>query len=88
LPLLNLGLFGLVLAASLSTSYYEIRHSAELSAGERLAGLSQVLGSLVEQQTNARLVSMRRISRDSGVQRALRTPERLLQKIRDVLDRR
>jgi signal transduction histidine kinase len=77
LPLLNLGLFGLVLAASLSTSYYEIRHSAELSAGERLAGLSQVLGSLVEQQTNARLVLMRRISRDSGVQRALRTPDRL-----------
>ena len=77
MPLLNLGLFGLVLAASLSTSYYEIRHSAELSAGERLAGLSQVLGSLVEQQTNARLVSMRRISRDSGVQRALRTPDRL-----------
>ena len=76
LPLLNLGLFGLVLAASLSTSYYEIRHSAELSAGERLAGLSQVLGSLVEQQTNARLVLMRRIARDSGVQRALRAPDR------------
>jgi signal transduction histidine kinase len=76
LPLLNLGLFGLVLAASLSASYYEIRHSAELSAGERLLGLSQVLGSMVEQQINARLVLMRRIAHDSGVQRALRTPDR------------
>jgi len=76
LPLLNLGLFGLVLAASLTASYYEIKHSAELSAGERLAGLSQVLGSLVETQTNARLALMRRIARDSGVQGALRTPDR------------
>lgn len=76
LPLLNLGLFGLVLAASLSASYYEIRHSAELSAGERLAGLSQVLASLLEQQTNTRLVLMRRIAHDSSIQSALRTPDR------------
>lgn len=75
LPLLNLGLFSLVLAASLSASYYEIKHSAEVSAGERLAGLSQALASLVEQQTNARIVTMRHIAHDSGVQRALRTPD-------------
>ena len=76
LPLLNLALFGLVLAGSLSASYYEIRHSAELSASERLSGLSQVIASLMEQQTNARLTLMRRIARDSGVQNALRTPDR------------
>ena len=76
LPLLNLGLFALVLAASLSASYYEIRHSAEMSAGDRLAGLSQVLSSLLEQQTNTRLTLMRRVARDSSVQSALRTPER------------
>ncbi|MGE5101199.1 MAG: HAMP domain-containing protein, partial [Deltaproteobacteria bacterium] len=75
LPLLNLGLFSLVLAASLSASYYEIKHSAEVSAGERLAGLSQALASLVEQQTNARILTMRHIAHDSGVQRALRTPD-------------
>jgi signal transduction histidine kinase len=76
LPLLNLGLFALVLAASLSASYYEIKHSAEVSAGERLSGLSQVLGSMVEQQVNARLALMRRIAHDTGVQNSLRTPDR------------
>jgi len=76
LPLLNLGLFGLVLAASLSASYYEIKHSAQLSAAERLASLSTVLTSMVEQQTNARLASMRRVAHDAGVQRALREPDR------------
>ena len=75
LPLLNLGLFALVLAASLSASYYEIKHSAEVSAGERLSGLSKVLGSMVEQQVNARLALMRRIAHDSGVQNSLRTPD-------------
>jgi signal transduction histidine kinase len=76
LPLVNLGLFGLVLATSLSASYYEIKHSAEVSAGERLVGLSQVLVSMVEQQTNGRLALMRRVARDTGVQHALRAPDR------------
>jgi signal transduction histidine kinase len=76
LPLLNLGLFALVLAGSLSASYYEIRHSAELSAAERLSALSQVLSSLLEQQTNARLTLMRRLAHDSSVQNALRAPDR------------
>jgi signal transduction histidine kinase len=71
LPLLNLGLFGLVLAVSMSVSYYEVRHAAELAASERLMTLSKVLSSLVEQPTNARLALMRHVARDSAVQRAL-----------------
>src|SRR5512132_1538218 len=72
LPLLNLALFGVVLAVSMSISYYEVRRSALLSASDRLIGLSRVLAAIVEQQTNARLSSMRRVAHDTAVQGALR----------------
>lgn len=76
LPLLNLALFGVVLAVSMSISYYEVRRSALLSASDRLVGLSRVLAAIVEQQTNARLSSMRRVAHDTAVQGALRAADR------------
>lgn len=76
LPLLVLGLFTIVLAVSLGVSYYEIRTTAIQTAGERVAGLAQSLGSLMEQQTTARMNTMRRIARDTALQNALRSPDK------------
>ncbi len=77
LPLLNLGLFGVVLAISMSVTYYEVRHSAQLAASERLATLSKVLASVIEQQTNARLTLMRRLAKDTTIQSVLRVGDRI-----------
>jgi signal transduction histidine kinase len=74
LPLLILALFTTVLAVGLGTSYYEVRRSAEEAAAARLAGLSQVLGSLLEQQVASRLALMMRVARDPAVHDALRDP--------------
>ena len=49
LPLLILAILTLVLATSLGISYYEVRRSAQLSAGERLTHLSHALASLMQQ---------------------------------------
>src|SRR5262249_45763981 len=65
-----------VLGASLAISYYEVRRSAQLSAGDRLSRLSHSLASLMEQQTSTKLGLMRRISTDSAVQAAFSTPNR------------
>src|SRR5262245_24799070 len=76
LPLLILAILTLVLGASLAISYYEVRRSAQLSAGDRLSRLSHSLASLMEQQTSTKLGLMRRISTDSAVQAAFSTPNR------------
>ncbi len=78
LPLLVLGLFALVLAATLAVSYYEVRTSAIETAGDRLRGVGQVFGSLVEQQTAGRLNLLRRVARDSAIQKVFRAPDRPL----------
>jgi signal transduction histidine kinase len=78
LPLLVLGLFTFVLATSLLVSYYEERRSAVELAGERLAALSQAFAAIIEQGPNQRLTLMRRASRDTAIQNALRAPERPL----------
>ena len=78
LPLLVLGLFTLVLATSLIVSYFEERHTAIEMAGERLSALGQALASFVEQASSSRMNLMRRVSRDTAIQAALRTPQRPL----------
>ena len=78
LPLLVLGLFTLVLATSLFVSYYEERRSAIEMAGERLEALGQGFAALLEQSSLQRLATLRRASRDTAIQQALRTPDRPL----------
>jgi signal transduction histidine kinase len=78
LPLLVLGLFTLVLATSLFVSYYEQRRAAVELAGERLEALGQGFAALIEQGSTQRLNTLRRVSRDTAIQRALRTPDRPL----------
>ncbi len=74
LPLLVLGLLAFVLAISLFVSYYEIRASAQASARDRLASLSRVVSSMLQQQVGARLATMHRIAADSSVISALESP--------------
>jgi signal transduction histidine kinase len=74
LPLLVLGLLAFVLAISLFVSYYEIRASAEASARDRLASLSRVVSSLLQQQVAARLNAMHRVAADSAIVDALQSP--------------
>jgi len=76
LPLLILAILTLVLATSLAISYYEVRRSAQVSAGERLTRLSRSLASLMEQQITGRLTAMRRVALDTNVQNAFATPDR------------
>ena len=76
LPLLILAILTLVLATSLAISYYEVRRSAQLSAGERLTRISQALASLMQQQTTARLNTMRRVALDTAVVNSFATPDR------------
>ena len=76
LPLLVLGLFSLVLAISLAASYYEVRHSAMQLAADRLSSLSKVVTSLLEQQMSTRFNLMRRVAKDTAVQRALKSPNK------------
>ncbi len=76
LPLLILAVLTLVLATSLAISNYEVRRTAQLSAGERLTRISQALASLLEQQTATRLGAMRRIALDTAVVSAFATPDR------------
>ena len=74
LPLLILALLGVVIVTSLGISYYEVRRTAELSTADRLAGISEVLASLIDQATQTRLVQMRRVARDTAVAAALAAP--------------
>jgi signal transduction histidine kinase len=76
LPLLILGLLAFVLAISLFVSYYEISASAESSGRDRLTSLSQVIGSMIQQQVAARLTTMHHAAADSAVVNALRSPTR------------
>ena len=76
LPLLILAILTLILATSLAFSYYEVRRSAQISAGERLTRLSQSLAALMEQQISSRLLAMRRVALDTAVQNAFTTPDR------------
>jgi signal transduction histidine kinase len=78
LPLLVLALFTLVLATSLFVSYYEQRRAAIELAGERLEALGQGFAALIEQGSTQRLNTLRRVSRDTAIQQALRSPERPL----------
>src|SRR5215831_20702533 len=78
LPLLILAILTLILAASLAISYYEVRRSAELSAAERLSGLSRSIATMLQQQFAVRLANMRRAAADTAVQRAFATPGRPL----------
>ena len=48
LPLLVVALFALLFGASLAVAYYEQRHAAIETAGERLASIDRVFGSLIE----------------------------------------
>ncbi|MEP6492714.1 MAG: ATP-binding protein [bacterium] len=75
LPLVIFGVLAAVLAVSVAVSYYEVRRSAELSAGERLSTLSRVLSTMLQQTTSARIATMHRIAGDSAVIAALRTPD-------------
>ncbi len=76
LPLLILGLLTLVLGIAVVSSYYRVRASAEATARQRLTNLSQVVGSMVQQQLAARIDGMRAVAADSAVVNALRTPLR------------
>lgn len=76
LPLLILGVLAFVLALSLIISYYAIRRSTQIAAGDRLASLSQVFAQLFQTQTSTRLTLMERASRDTAILNALRNPER------------
>ncbi|HEY4306293.1 MAG TPA: ATP-binding protein [Gemmatimonadaceae bacterium] len=76
LPLLLAGLVALVLATSLTISYYEERHAAIDMAGERLAALGQALAAFVEQASTQRINVMRRVVRDTAIQNALRAPQK------------
>src|SRR3954468_8451671 len=76
LPLLILGVLTFVLAVSLGISYYAIRRSALLSASERLAGLSRVLGPMVQAPIVARLPLMARAAHDTAVIAAVLAPDR------------
>lgn len=76
LPLLILAILTLVLATSLAISYYEVRRSAQLSAGDRLTHLSRALASLMQQMTATRLATMRRVAADTAVVNAFATPDR------------
>jgi hypothetical protein len=76
LPLLIFGLLAFVLAISLFVSYFEIRVAAESSSRDRLTSLSQVIGSMVQQQVAGRLTIMHRIAADTSVVSALRSPNR------------
>jgi signal transduction histidine kinase len=75
LPLLIVSVLTVVLAVSLFASYFEVKHSAESSAAERLTGLSRVLGSLIEQQVSARVAIMRRVAHDTAVANSLLHPD-------------
>jgi signal transduction histidine kinase len=76
LPLLIFGLLAFVLAISLFVSYFEIRVAAESSSRDRLTSLSQVIGSMVQQQVAGRLTIMHRIAADTSVVSTLRSPNR------------
>src|SRR4051812_37585293 len=76
LPLLILGVLAFVLALSLIISYYAIRRSTQIAAGDRLASLSKVIAQLFQQQTSSRLTLMHRASGDTAILNALRNPER------------
>jgi signal transduction histidine kinase len=78
LPLLVLGLFTLVLATSLVVSYYEQRRAAIELAGERLEALGQGFAALLQQGSLQRLNTLRRASRDTAIEQALRNPGRPL----------
>ena len=76
LPLLILAILTLVLATSLAISYYEVRRSAQVSAGERLSHLSRALASMMEQQTATRIAAMRRVAADTAVVNVFAAPDR------------
>lgn len=76
LPLMILGVLAFVLALSLIISYYAIRRSTQIAAGDRLASLSQVVAQLIGQQTTSRLALMHRASSDTAILNALRAPDR------------
>src|SRR5690349_3735844 len=76
LPLMILGVLAFVLALSLIISYYAIRRSTQIAAGDRLASLSQVLAQMIGQQTTTRLTLMHRASSDTAILNALRAPDR------------
>jgi signal transduction histidine kinase len=78
LPLLILGVLATVLTLSLGISYYAVRRSAVLSAGERLTSLSHVLSNTVQQMIAARMSAMIRAAGDSAIVNALRFPDRPL----------
>ena len=65
-----------VLAISVSVTAYELRRSAELTAGDRLVRLGRTLGSLVAQPIANRIGMMQRIAEDSAIIDAIATPDR------------
>lgn len=77
LPLVVLTLFSLVLAITLLVSYYEVRRAALDTANERVSGLGQAFGSIVEQQINGRLNVLRRTGRDTAVQAVFHSADHL-----------
>jgi len=76
LPLMIFAILSVVLATSLGVSYYEVRRSAEMLAGERLQSLSRGIASGLQQQIGSRLTTMHHIASDSIVIGALTTPTR------------
>lgn len=76
IPLIVLALFGFVLGTGIIVSYFEVRHSAELAAADRLKSLSQAIGSVAGQPLSLRVQNMRHIATDVAIIDALRNPER------------
>jgi len=76
LPLFIFGVLAGVLAISVSVTAYELRRSAELTAGDRLVRLGRTLGSLVAQPIANRIGMMQRIAEDSAIIDAIATPDR------------
>ena len=76
IPLIVLALFGFVLGTGIIVSYYEVRHSAELAAADRLKSLSQAIGSVAAQPLTLRVQNMRHIADDPAIVDALRNPDR------------
>ena len=76
LPLFIFGVLAGVLAVSVSVTAYELRRSAELTAGDRLVRLGRTLASLVAQPIANRITAMERVSSDSAIVDAISTPSR------------
>jgi signal transduction histidine kinase len=71
LPLLVIAVLIATLATSVGLAYREVRHSAELAAGARIATASRQLGSLLSSSVAQRAKLMREVAESPAVRRAV-----------------